>query len=335
WARIENGGSGRRLGWPRRDVIKWGAALFASGFAGCRPEGPFPSAPIKLLVPYGSGGGTDLEARAIAPYVQKQLDTPIIVENQAGADGRLGLSRFAREASDGYKLAVYGIPSIILGEMLFDTPYKVRDFSHIYAWIRENQVLVTLKSRWGNLDSFLDEARRRKLSAGVTYLTSASRLAGLALAQEAKLQFSWIPFGSTGSSLAALLGGHVDFCISAATSCLSLVESGRISPILVFSEEKDPIYPDVPIPVERGYSLASIPIVRGVVAPPHLDADRQELLEKAFAAAAADPEFLAQAKKSNTPVTPMDSREYRQVVDSYYQKIDQYKELLLQKSEQG
>ena len=272
--------------WPRRDFLKVGiASLVGSGTFGCSADdGPFPSKPIKLVVPYGSGGGTDLETRALAPYVQQQLGRPIIIENQPGADGRLALSRFARETADGYTLAVYGIPSIILSEVLFDTPYSVRDFSHIYAWVRESQVLVARSGRWETIDEFISEARRGTLSAGTTYLTSSGRLAGLILEQEADLEFSWIPFGSNGAALGALLGAHIDFCITASTTCLSLVQSGDLKPLLVFSESQDPIYPETPTPRDRGYSLTGLPIVRGVVGPPGLEPARLNLLGEAFGA---------------------------------------------------
>ena len=323
--------------WPRRDFLKAGvASLVGSGILGCSAnDGPFPSKPIKIVVPYGSGGGTDLETRALAPYVQQQLGRPIVIENQPGADGRLALSRFARETSDGYTLAVYGIPSIILGEMLLDTPYSVRDFSHIYAWIRESQVLVTKAGRWKNFDAFMSEARRSTLSVGTTYLTSSGRLAGLILEQEADLEFSWIPFGSNGAALAALLGTHVDFCITASTTCLSLVQSGDLEPLLVFSESQDHIYPDTPTPGDRGFSLNGLPIVRGVVGPPGLEPARLNLLGEAFARAVEDPGFVTQARNTNTPLHPMTATEYREQVDSYYDEIEPFRDILLQIESEG
>ena len=327
----------RQNRWPRRDFLKVGVGAFVgSASLGCSgDDGPFPSKPIKIVVPYGSGGGTDLETRALAPYLRQQLGVPIMIENQPGADGRLALSRFALETPDGYTLAVYGIPSIILAEVLFDTPYSVGDFSHIYAWVRESQTLVVKSGRWRNFDAFLSEARRGRLSAGTTYLTSSGRLAGLVLEQEADLEFSWIPFGSNGAALGALLGAHVDFCITASTTCLPLVQSGDLQPLLVFSENQDHIYPETPTPRDLGYSLSGIPIVRGVVGPPGLEPARLNRLEEAFARAVADPGFVTDAAATNTPLQPMSATAYREQVDFYYDEIELYKDILVKIESEG
>ena len=315
----------------RRDFLKVGGlSLVGFSLVGCgQGPGPFPSDSIKVIVPYGAGGGTDLEARSIAPFLQRHLGVSIIVENQPGADGRLGVNYFVRQEADGYTLAVYGIPSIILGELLYDTPYKVRDFTHIYAWIRENQVLVAAPGKWNDFDHFLQQGRQEKLSSGVPYLTSSSRLAGLVLERTAGVEFNWIPFGSSSSALAAVLGGHVDFSITAATSSLSLVQSDKLDALLVFAEERDPAYPNVPTPLEAGHSVHAMPIVRGAVAPPGLAEDRQRILEQGFESAVHDPDFLAQAAKAQVPVHPISSTEYRKLVENYYQDIEEYRDLLL------
>lgn len=309
----------------RRRFLEVGAgAALSLGLAGCRESGPFPSGPIRMVVPYGAGGGTDLEARAIAPYLQRYLGVSITVENQAGADGRLALSRFARQPPDGYTIAVYGVPSMILGEVLGDASYQVRDFTHLFAWIRESQVLVTAPDRWPDFAAFLAEARRVPLTAGVPYLTSSSRLAGLAMTRATGAEFTWVPFGSANGALAALLGGHVDLCIPALGSCHSLVEAGSLEALLVFSDERDEAYPEAPTPAEFDLALPALPIVRGAVAPAGLDPTVHARLEQAFADAAADPEFLEEAARTRTPVHPLPAEAYLEQVERYYAAIAEY-----------
>ena len=318
----------------RRGFLQLGAgAALGVGLAGCGKEGPFPSNPIRMIVPYGAGGGTDLEARSIAPYLRKQLGVPVIVENQPGADGRVALSRFARLEPNGYTIAVYGIPSMILGEVLNDASYHIRDFTHLYAWIQEPQVLVVSAGRWSDFNAFSNEARAKRHSAGVTYLTSASRLAGLAMTRSTGIEFTWVPFGASGAAVAALLGGHVDFCITALRSSLSLVEAGQLEALLVFAKERNPTLPNVPVPPEFDLSMLALPIVRGAVAPAGLDPAVLSLLEAGFAGAVKDPEFLAKAEKSRIPIYPKPAADYARLVEEYYEAIEAYRDDLEKQGE--
>jgi len=319
----------------RRDLLKrWmGAALMPALTACRRAGGRFPTQSVRLVVPYSVGSGTDSEARAIAPHVRVHLGVPVIVDNQPGADGRVALSQFARTRPDCYRLAFYGIPSMILGELLYQVPYRIRDFTHIFSWIRESQVLVVRSGSWVDTASFLAEAKRRRLTGGVPYLTSAGRLAGLLLAREARLRCGWIPFAGSNAAMAALLGGHVDFCITATMSCLALVRAGKLKPTLVFAEARDAAYPDVPTPAELGYRMPALPIVRGVVAPQGAEMHDVRVIEEAFLRATRDPEFLRQSAKTGTPVFPTLSSEYRQQVESYYQVIEPLRGLLLEEAQ--
>ena len=308
----------------RRDLLRASAgSSLASALVACRRAGgEYPSRSIRLLVPFTVGSGTDREARDIAPYLRSQLRVPVVVENEAGAGGSTAMSRLARAEPDCYLLAYYGIPSMILTELLSKVPYRIRDFNHIFAWIRENLILVTRPGRWANFDSFLAEGRRRPLTASVPYLTSTGRLAGVLLARETGLRCRWIPFGGSNAALAALLGGHVDFSIPVTASCLPAVRAGELAPLLLFAETRDAMYPDVPTPAELGYRVPALPIIRGVVAPPERAAQRLRVLEQAFLRATRDPAFLRHARQTGTPVFPLSSAEYRREVESCYRIME-------------
>lgn len=316
----------------RRELLRVSvSACLAPVLAACRRAGgEYPSHPIRLLVPYTVGSGTDREARDIVQYLRPHLRVPVVVENEAGAEGSTAMSRLARGEPDCYLLAYYGIPSMILTELLSHVLYRVRDFSHIFAWVRESSVLVTRPGRWESFDSFLAEGRRRRLTAAVPYLTSAGRLAGVLLARETGLRCRWIPFGGSNAALAALLGGHVDFSVSVTASCLPAVRAGELAPLLLFAETRDAMYPDVPTPAELGYRVPALPIIRGVAAPPGAAARPLRALEQAFLRATRDPAFLRQAGKTGTPVFPLSSEEYRREVESYYRILEPLRELMLE-----
>ena len=313
----------------RRDFLKRPAGIcLMPVLAACRrARGVFPSDSIHLLIPFTVGSGTDREARDIIPYLRPRLQVPVVVENAPGADGSMAMSRLARADPNCYLLAYYGIPSMILTELASKARYRVRDFSHIFGWIRENLLLVTRADKWHDLASFLAEGRRRRLTAAVPSLNSTGRLAGLLLARETGMRCGWIPFGGSNAALAALLGGHVDFSVAVTATCLPLVHSGRLRPMLVFADERDAMCPDAPTPAELGYRVPGLPVLRGVAAPPGAPAARLRLLEEAFRSAVSDPGFLEQAKRTGTPVLPMSAAEYRKEVESYYRMIEAMRDL--------
>jgi tripartite-type tricarboxylate transporter receptor subunit TctC len=320
----------------RRELLQLCTGVSLISTATCRSRSEkFPSQPIRLMVPYTIGSGTDQEARMLAPYLRPYLGVPVILENEAGADGRIGLARFARADPDGYRLAFYGIPSMILGELLSDVPYRIRDFQHIFAWIRENQVLVFRPESWDDFTSFEREARGRWVNGGVPYLTSAGRLAGLLLAEKAGLRCRWIPFGGSNAALTALLGGHIDFCIATSSACLSLVRSGRLRSALVFADARDHNHPAVPIPTELGYIIPSLPIIRGVAAPHGVAEQVVRSLEAGFERATQNQDFVENSRQAEMPLFPTPSARYREQVEAYYQLIDPFKDLLKREAHGG
>jgi tripartite-type tricarboxylate transporter receptor subunit TctC len=316
----------------RRELLSGSvSACLAPGLAACRrAAGVYPSHPIRLLVPFTVGSGTDREARDVVQYLRPHLRVPVVLENEAGADGSTAISRLARAIPDCYLLAYYGIPSMILTEVLSDVPYRIRDFSHIFAWIRESLVLVVRPGRWASFDSFLAEGRRRRLTAAVPYLTSTGRLAGLLLARETGLRCGWIPFGGSNAALAAVLGGHVDFSIAVTATCLPPVRAGELAPVLIFADTRDAMYPNVPTPAELGYRVPALPIVRGVVAPPGAAAQPLRVLEQAFFRATQDPAFLRHARQTGTPVFPLSSAAYRREVETCYHIVEPLRRLMLE-----
>ena len=236
----------------------------------------FPDKPMKLIANFPPGSGIDIEARAIAPYLQKHLGVSVTVENVAGADGKIGLGRLWKIEPNGYTLIMHSTSMSIIVELLSNPEYQVAGFSQIFSWSRTNQVLVVNSAGWKNLDEFIKGARERTLSVGMSGRGSVSHLMGLMFVDELGLKVNWVPFDGGGEALTALAGKHVDFVVVAATSALPLVRAGKLRPLLIFGESRDPGFPDTPIPKEAGYQLTMISLVRGMDGPPQIaGTDRQ------------------------------------------------------------
>ena len=290
----------------------------------------FPSKPVKLIVTAGAGGGEDTEARAIAPFVEKHLKTSVVIENQPGAGGKIAFEKFQKVEPDGYTLITYTFPKSVIIEHMGKVNFRTRDFTPIFAWSRSSQLLVVNAESWKTFDEFLKAAKVKKLSGGLSGRGSTTHLMGLIALDELGIQANWVPYEGSAGSVAALAGKHLDFTISLATSAVSLVQAGKLRPLLLFSDKRDPNMADVPIPKDLGFDMTFIPTLRGVEAPPNTPPAVVKVLEEAFRKAAAEPGFIEVAKKRKLVLQPASSKEFGKAVADVYVKIAKLQDMLKQ-----
>ena len=148
---------------------------------------------------------------------------------------------------------------------------------------------------------------------------------------ELGIKVNWVPYEGSAGSVTALAGKHLDFTICLATSAVSLTRAGKLRPLVVFSDKRDPYLPDVPIPKELGFDITSIPGIRGVEAPPRTPAPIVKVLEEAYSKAVKEPAFIEVAKNRQILLQPLGSREYGQLVEATYPKVEKYKDMLREK----
>jgi tripartite-type tricarboxylate transporter receptor subunit TctC len=187
--------------------------------------------------------------------------------------------------------------------------------------------------KWKTAKEFIAEARTRAVSGGISGIGSVSQLAGLSLAGEAGLKpVNWVPFKGGAESVTNLAGNHIDFCVTTTSSAKSLVDAGKLRLLLVFSDEKDPMFPNAPISKEAGLDLAALPVVRGALAPPGVSPQIAGILREAFAGAVKEPEFVAWAKKSRVEIQPMGHEKFLKYTLGVEKVIMQYlKEIQIKK----
>jgi len=164
---------------------------------------------------------------------------------------------------------------------------------------------------WKTPEEFIAAGQAKTLYCGISGTGSSSHVIGFALEDSAKFKpVNWVPFGGGSESVTQLAGKHIDFAITTTSSTLSLVAGGRIRPLLIFSNEKDPMYPNAPLPKEVGLNITAMPIVRGIVGPPGLPPQLVDILEKAFFKAVQDPGFVAYAQKVRLPISPINHTKF-------------------------
>ena len=150
-------------------------------------------------------------------------------------------------------------------EYLGKTGFKTRDFTPIFAWSRSSQVLVVNGESWKTFQEFLKAAKEKPLSGGLSGRGSTTHLMGLIALDELGIdKVNWVPYEGSAGSIAALAGKHLDFTMSLATSAVALIQAGKLRPLLLFSDKRDPHFPDIPVPKDLGYNMSFIPTLRGV-----------------------------------------------------------------------
>jgi tripartite-type tricarboxylate transporter receptor subunit TctC len=191
-------------------------------------EKDFPKKPIQFIVPYAAGGGQDLLARGIAPYLEKHLGGSVQIENVPGAGGKIGFTKVWKANPDGYTIMTYVLPVPIILEKISEVEYRTKEFTPIFAWSEANQALVVNSEVYKTLEDFLSAAKMKTLAFGLPGRGTSAHLAGLLAVEGFGIKVNWVPFSGGAEALTALAGKHIDAAIVQAPTALSLVRSGKL-----------------------------------------------------------------------------------------------------------
>ena len=218
----------------------------------------------------------------------------------------------------------YVLPVPIILENLSKVEYRTKEFTPIFAWSEANQALVVNSEVYKTLEDFLPAARMKNPFFRSSRRGTSAHLAGLLAVEGFGIKVNWVPFSGGAEALTALAGKHIDAAIVQAPTALSLVRSGKLRPLIVFANEKDSVYPEAPLPKEKGYRIPSASSLRGVVASPGLPAAIATTLEKAFEKAIQEPGYKEWGERTKTDIAPVPSKEYQKTIEEQYKLVEKY-----------
>lgn len=246
----------------RRACLRTALALAAAPLLSSAPfsahADAWPQRPIRLLVPYGPGGSSDVVARAVAVEMSRDLGQQVIVENKGGGQGSIATVEAARARPDGYTLILGHVGTLAVNPtMMPNLSYDPRrDFAPIILLAKLPMVFaVGAKVPAATLPEFVALARARPgvLNYGSAGNGSAGHLAFEMLKTAAAIDVVHVPYKGTGAQVTDLLAGNIDAAAAGIPGLLPHAQAGKIKIVAVGSAQRLPILPDVPTVAEQGY----------------------------------------------------------------------------------
>lgn len=261
------------------------------------PALDYPTKPVELVVPFGSGGAHDMYSRAIAAVLPKYLGTSVNVNLVSGGSGTIGMDYAAKANNDGYTLVLSGTsPAVALLHTRDDLTYGLDSFEYIsYINGSYNIIEVPADSPFNSLEELFDYAKAHpgELRYATSGVYSASHITTEAIADAVGLDLVHVPYDSGGASSTALVAGEVDFGILGITASRQLIESGMLKAFAITSPERDTgSLADIPTMAELGYDGNYYVNSRFIMAPKGTPEEIVDYVENACKQMCEDPEFI-------------------------------------------
>lgn len=217
----------------------------------------FPSKPVRIVVPFSSGGPTDLMARAISKSMGTTLDQPVIVDNKPGSGGIIGFNEVARQPADGHTLIFPSILAVTNPALMPSYPFDLeRDFSAItVVGFIPHALVVRPNFPAKDLAALvaMAKAKPHEIAYGSSGNGTSAHLAGAMFASRANIRVTHVPYRGAGPALQDLLGGQIHFMFLDMSSALSLIQAGKLRPLAVAPARRLQGLPDIPTVAEQGY----------------------------------------------------------------------------------
>jgi len=254
----------------RRHVLTTLAALGASGLASPALADAWPVKPVRVIVPFPPGGGTDTVTRIIAPVLGELLGNQILVDNRGGAQGVAGTQLAARANADGYTLVIAEIGATAVAPAMQEkAPFDIgRDFVPIGMLIQQPYLMSVHPSVPAqNLAEFIKLAQANPGKFNFGSGNATAHVAQEVFFATAGLKLTHIPYRGSGPSMAALLANEVQVIFSGPGAALGQIKAGRIRPLAVTTAKRSSEVPEIPSMSELGFKGFEIVGWYGLMAP--------------------------------------------------------------------
>ena len=267
----------------------------------------YPTRPIKMIVPYGPGGGSDIIIRALQNKLSENLGQALIIENKPGASTILGTDIVAKSSPDGYTALIVDIAFLVNPGLFSKLPYdSQKDFIPvIYLVSTPSIMLASTKMPFKNLKELITQAKAApgKLSYASAGFGTGGHMASEMLKVVAGVDLVHVPYKGAGPAMTDTLGGHVSTLFTTTGAAKSYIESGQMIGLGITSEKRLDTLPQVPTFAEQGYPEVNANIVWGIFLPEGVPKEIVQRMNTAFNATLQSPEIKQRLQELGfTPV---------------------------------
>ena len=286
----------------------------------------YPKDKISVLVHQQAGGAVDVTTRLICDYLQKELGVPVVIENVTGAGGRKAFADVYADKSGGYVLSSVNIPTLPIGEVVFDGAYDSLQTTYISSWVDAGHVIaVKDDSSIKDFNDFVEKLKTDRVTIGTFGRGSSSHLQIETLLNTLDTKNgALVHFDGGASNMAALVGKNVDVSITGYGSfartegvrAIAVVDNARVDGI------------DAPTVGELGYNVPVLSEVYGLIGPPGMEPEKVKRLEELIEKASKDPTIIEQFKKLQYEVEYKNTATFTDLGKKYYESVKEYQDLL-------
>jgi tripartite-type tricarboxylate transporter receptor subunit TctC len=228
-----------------------GSAAFSAGSDfGPAMAQAYPSRPVRIIVPFGPGGGTDIVARLIGQWLSERTGQQFVIENRPGAGGNLGTEAVVRATPDGYTLALIGAPSAINATLYEKMPFNfIRDIAPVAVIVRFPNVMVVNPSvPVKTVPEFIAYAKANpgKLNMSSPGIGSTPHVAGELFKMMAGVDLVHVPYRSVAAGLTDMIGGQVQVTFGTTASTIEYIRAGTLRALAVTTTDRSEALPDLP-----------------------------------------------------------------------------------------
>ena len=295
-------------------VLMMAFGMLFSFSIGAAKAADYPNRPITFICPWGAGGGTDACSRIIATLLKKELNVPVSVVNRTGGSGAVGHTAIATAKPDGYTI---GMPTVEITMMhwvgLTEVTYK--DITPV-ALVNADPsgINVRTDSPWKTYKDLENYIRQNpgKLrnsgtgQGGIWHLGMAGWLKAIGLSPDA---IKWIPSKGAAPALQDLMAGGIEMSTCSLPEAATLIEAGKVRPLAIMADERDPKFPDTPTLKEMGINWTCA-AWRGVAAPKGTPPEIISVLGKAIARVHKSDDFIKFMKNRGYGIQWMDAAQF-------------------------
>jgi len=297
-------------------VAATAAAVAVTGLAGAA-KAEFPEKEIQFIIPFGAGGGADIEGRLLAKEMGKVLGVPVVAVNKPGGGGAVTYTFTKNAKPDGYTMA-WASTSILTTTNIGNVPYKHDALDHLgQVEYQPMPLAVRADAPWKTFKEFAEHCAKNPgtLKMANSSAGSATHVAAIAYENAVKgCKFIHLPVGVKRRN-ATVLSGEADGMVGPLTALLNLTKAGKIRLLAIASDKRNTVIPEVPTAAEQGYP-AKLNLFRSISVPKGTPAAVKAKLADAMIKAAKSDAFMGLAKKKGFTVEPLTGGEFDTMINT-------------------